>query len=214
MLSAIFLFMLCCLCVAGDIGTTLETTGGVISEAMVKSDLDWKILEAKKTPGPSDYGIVNKPQKSGNGRRFSSANPKTDLDWAIYRAKSTPGPSDYGDVGSTLKQNGGRFSTARPKTDVDWMVLEASRKPGAGQYGLADVPRKSIGARFPEGKAKTSLDFRIMEAAKTPGPGQYDLPSAMNISPKRSGGGLDRTVLKKYYQNTRDHEPKKEKKDD
>ena len=167
------------------------------------------IYRAKKTPGPSDYGIVDKPRQASNGRRFSTSNAKSDLDWQIYRASQTPGPSDYGDVGSTLKQGGGRFSTACPKTDVDWMVLEAARRPAPGQYGHADVPRKSIGARFPEGNAKSALDFKILEAAKTPGPGQYDLPSAMNIAAKKTGGGLNRKVLKKYYQNTRDHDPTK-----
>ena len=36
-------------------------------------------------------------------------------------------------------------------------------------------------------------------AAQTPGPGDYVVPSTLDVSPKRAGGGLDRTVLAEHF---------------
>jgi len=48
------------------------------------SDLEWKILRAKETPGPGgDWAL---PSTLAGGFHFSHAASKSDLDWAVLRA--------------------------------------------------------------------------------------------------------------------------------
>ena len=153
-----------------------------------------------------DYGDVKGIQKSlGGVAKFSDSNAKSDLEWAIHRAAQTPGPAAYGKighmgvVGSTLASGGGRFSTANPKSALDWAILKGKQMPGPGQYGRADAPRPSTGVRFNEGNAKSDIEWKMHRAAQTPGPGDYQVPSTLDVSPKKVGGGLDRTVLAEHF---------------
>ena len=66
----------------------------VISESNPKSEFDWIIYRAKKTPAPHDYSLGSSLNLK-NGRKFSSAKPKSETDWIMHRSASIPAPDYY-----------------------------------------------------------------------------------------------------------------------
>ena len=77
--------------------------------------------------------------------------------------------------------------------------MKGKSMPGPGEYGRADAPRPSTGVKFNEGNAKNDIEWMCYRAAQTPGPGDYQVPSTLDVSPKKVGGGLDRTVLAEHF---------------
>merc|ERR1712025_1560386 len=58
-----------------------------------KSDVEWAMERASKTPGPGEY--QPKPIKSGGTASFGNFTPKSELDLVILRAAEAPAPGQY-----------------------------------------------------------------------------------------------------------------------
>ena len=120
-------------------GKYLRPGGGRFSSAKPKSEIDWVILRAKDSPGPSAYRPVKAPKGGSGATKISDANPKSDVDWVIYRSKQTPGPNEY-KIGGIPKTGGGRFSTAYPMSDLEWTIYRAKQTPAPDEYLIDRCP--------------------------------------------------------------------------
>ena len=109
--------------------------GGRFSTAFPMSDLERKILDASRLPGPLDYQDPKKCTKMSGGR-FSTAKPKSEVDWIIYHSKAQPGPLDYMPC-SVRKNMGVKFSDANPKSYLDWAIYNAQQVPGPLRYDIS-----------------------------------------------------------------------------
>ena len=118
-------------------GKYLRPGGGRFSSAKPKSEIDWVILRAKDSPGPSEYRLPDHVVRGAT--KISDANPKSDVDWVIYRSKQTPGPNEY-KVGGIQKTGGGRFSTAYPMSDLEWTIWRAKQTPAPDEYLIDRCP--------------------------------------------------------------------------
>lgn len=122
-------------------GKYLRPGGGRFSNAKPKSEIDWVILRAKDSPGPSAYRPIVKAKGGSGTTKISDANPKSDVDWVIYRSKQTPGPSEYKVKGmSESRQGGGRFSTAFPMSDLEWTIYRSKQTPAPDEYLVDRCP--------------------------------------------------------------------------
>lgn len=170
----------------------------VITDGIAKSEIDWIIFNAKKTPGPGEYDVRASEQAlTAKPGKFSESRPQSTLDMAIKAARASPGPGHYDTIGymdREKKKHGVRFSDARPKSDVDWMIINASKCPGPGQYGDAD-PYKPSGGRFNLSNPKSDVDWTIHNALQSPGPGQYN--AALSDVEAGKGGGRFSTAKPK-----------------
>lgn len=99
------------------------------------SDLDRKILDASRLPGPLDYQDPAKHEQMAGGR-FSTAYPKSDVDWIIYRSKERPGPLDYRPR-RVRKDIGVKFSDSNPKSYLDWAIYNSQQVPGPLRYDIS-----------------------------------------------------------------------------
>lgn len=109
--------------------------GGRFSTAFPLSSLDRAILDASRSPGPSDYQNP-KAKRSMSGGRFSTARPKSDVDWVIYHAKQRPGPLDY--KPKSIRMEGGvKFSDSNPKSYLDWAIFNSQQVPGPLRYDIS-----------------------------------------------------------------------------
>lgn len=120
-------------------GRYLRPGGGRFSSAKPKSEIDWVILRAKDSPGPSAYRPVVASKGGSGTTKISDANPKSDVDWVIYRSKQTPGPNEY-KVGGIGKTGGGRFSTAYPMSDLERTIFRARLTPAPDEYLIDRCP--------------------------------------------------------------------------
>jgi hypothetical protein len=109
--------------------------GGRFSTAFPMSDLDRKILDASRLPGPLDYQDPAKHEQMAGGR-FSTAYPKSDVDWIIYRSKERPGPLDYRPR-RVRKDIGVKFSDSNPKSYLDWAIYNSQQVPGPLRYDIS-----------------------------------------------------------------------------
>mmetsp|Transcript_22836 Transcript_22836/g.52982 ORF Transcript_22836/g.52982 Transcript_22836/m.52982 type:complete len:100 (+) Transcript_22836:1-300(+) len=94
--------------------------GGKFSTANPKSDIDWQIYEAARSPGPGSYNIGKRPKDSS--MKFNTSKPKTDIEWKIYEAAEKPGPGQY-KVPSTLDQSRGKFPFVYRPTEPELQHL-------------------------------------------------------------------------------------------
>jgi len=142
-------------------GKYLRPGGGRFSTAKPKSEIDWVILRAKDSPGPSAYRPVVKAKGGSGTTKISDANPKSDVDWVIYRSKQTPGPSEYKVAGmSNQKRGGGRFSTAYPMSDLEWTIWRAKQTPAPDEYLIDRCPTyPKSSRRWVKVIRRTSLPF-------------------------------------------------------
>ena len=136
-----------------------------------KTDIEWRMYEAAKTPGPGSYKIDSKYDRPAGGH-FNTSNPKGDVEWKIYNSGNIPGPGQYDLPTAQSTMKGGKFSMANPKSDIDWQIYEAARSPGPGSYNIGKRPKDSS-MKFNTSKPKTDIEWKIYEAAGMPGPGQY-----------------------------------------
>ena len=109
--------------------------GGRFSTAFPMSNLERKILDASRLPGPLDYQDPSKHRELPGGE-FSTACPKSDVDWIIYHSKQSPGPSDYRPR-HIRKKMGVKFSDANPKSYLDWAIYNAQEVPGPLRYDVS-----------------------------------------------------------------------------
>ena len=122
-------------------GKYLRPGGGRFSNAKPKSEIDWVILRAKDSPGPSAYNPVLMSKGGSGTTKISDANPKSDVDWVIYRSKQTPGPNEYTVKGmSGTNKGGGRFSTAFPMSELEWTIYRAKQTPAPDEYLIDKCP--------------------------------------------------------------------------
>jgi len=108
--------------------------GGKFSEAVPKSDLDWKILEAARTPGPGSYKIPNLSEPPPFAGRIPFGMPSSYLDAPLRTAATIPGPGQYYKSEETLSPSGGKFNLSKPKSELDWQIFNAAQTPGPGAY--------------------------------------------------------------------------------
>ena len=112
---------------------------GRFSTAFPMSDLERKILDASRCPGPSDYQDLSKKRILPGGG-FSNSNPKSDVDWIIYRAKQLPGPLDYQPELPPTGASVGKISDANPKNYLEWAVYYSKQTPGPDEYDINLCP--------------------------------------------------------------------------
>jgi len=108
--------------------------GGKFSEAVPKSDLDWKILEAARTPGPGSYKIPNLSEPPPFAGRIPFGLPSSYLDAPLRTSATIPGPGQYYKPEATLSPSGGKFNLSKPKSELDWQIFNAAQTPGPGAY--------------------------------------------------------------------------------
>jgi len=112
---------------------------GRFSTAFPMTDLERKILDASRCPGPSDYQDPGKKRILPGGG-FSNSNPKSDVDWIIYRAKQLPGPLDYQPELLPTGASVGKISDANPKNYLEWAVYYSKQTPGPDEYDINLCP--------------------------------------------------------------------------
>eukprot|EP00291_Cryptomonas_curvata_P000445 CAMPEP_0172198564 /NCGR_PEP_ID=MMETSP1050-20130122/28162_1 /TAXON_ID=233186 /ORGANISM="Cryptomonas curvata, Strain CCAP979/52" /LENGTH=346 /DNA_ID=CAMNT_0012875409 /DNA_START=231 /DNA_END=1271 /DNA_ORIENTATION=- len=104
-----------------------RVTGGLISNARCKSELDWHLLKAAKSPAPGDYGCAavaaTRLASVGTSRRdVCDPVPKCD----------GPGPGSY-ELCRNLPRGGVRIAP-RPSRGKGRTTDEPARAPGPGAY--------------------------------------------------------------------------------
>ena len=128
-----------------DVSFVPKAGVGKISDANPKSDVDWKIYRAQKTPGPANYSLSTFGSDLKGGR-FSTAYPLSMQDEVTKQGSKLPGPSDYQDISFKPSAGAGKISDAKPKSDVEWSIYRAKNVPGPGAYPMPDFSSFSRGS--------------------------------------------------------------------
>ena len=106
--------------------------GFKFSTASPKSDIEWRILDAARKPGPGQYQVAKVNQIGGG--RFNQSVSKSELEWTIWRAKQIPGPNVFEESAFGTHVPGGVFSTSKLPSDIEKRMHNAKKSPGPGTY--------------------------------------------------------------------------------
>ena len=182
--------------------SSLDPSGGRISTANPKSELDWIFMNSPKTPGPSDYGAPDLPRKGGV--KFSAENVPSELDLIFMNSPKTPGPSQYQDClnTSSLSTRGcGKISDANVPGSIEQAINRTKDNPGPGRYMLPST-MVNHGGKFNDACPESYLATIIRVSSRTPGPNVYQgqdstlSPSGGRISTAVVAGNIDAAVAR------------------
>ena len=186
--------------------SSLNRSGGRISNANPKSELDLIFLNSPNTPGPSDYGAPELPKS--RGVKFGATAMPTELECIMMRAARTPGPNQYQDIMNTssLSTRGcGKISDANVPGSIAQAINRTKDNPGPSTYSL---PSTMIvgGGKFNDANPESYLDKIIRTSKRTPGANAYDL-NTNSLSP--AGGRIStacpKTTIELAIASTKDN---------
>ena len=175
------------------------TRGGSFGKGNRKSDVDWKIYDAKSKPAPGQYAVQREDSTPSNGgKMLTKFEAVGSQQWQTKQAEksgATPGPGYYnGHFNERPGTNGGGFNISNRWQETEVFEQRSRELPGPTEYDAGDardrVYKRVKGGAISDGKIMSDLDWTLIRGSRTPGPSAYNLPPVGATQARAKGGRL------------------------